>query len=86
MAHRVGLIPIKADPRLFKYHEKKEVDDGSGENQYNDEDSIKFKLHIRCTKKDSNAPSIINESHDEGKLYNNSNVLSGDLQWEPIGK
>jgi DNA-directed RNA polymerase I and III subunit RPAC1 len=29
LAHRVGLIPIKADPRLFKYHEKIENDDGT---------------------------------------------------------
>jgi len=28
---------------------------------------------------------IINSSLDENELYNNANVYSGDLEWEPIG-
>ena len=28
---------------------------------------------------------IINSSHDEDELYNNSTVYSGDLEWIPQG-
>ena len=28
---------------------------------------------------------IINSSHDENELYNNSNIYSGDLEWIPKG-
>jgi hypothetical protein len=28
---------------------------------------------------------ILTNTHDEEKLYNNSNVMSGDLVWIPIG-
>jgi DNA-directed RNA polymerase I and III subunit RPAC1 len=41
LAHRIGLVPILADPRLFEYHEKTE-----GEQVYTEEDSIHFKLHV----------------------------------------
>jgi len=88
LAHRVGLIPIKADPRLFDYHERKVVE---GEEhvdptlKYTADDCIKFKLHVRCTKKDPNAPMIINNTVDEDKFYNNANVYASHLKWEPMG-
>jgi DNA-directed RNA polymerase I and III subunit RPAC1 len=88
LAHRVGLIPIKADPRLFDYHERKGVE---GEEhvdptlKYTADDCIKFKLHVRCTKKDPNAPMIINNTVDEDKFYNNANVYASHLKWEPMG-
>lgn len=40
LAHRLGLIPIKVDPREFVF--KKEQDD------YNDKNSIKFTLRVQC--------------------------------------
>ena len=49
LAHRVGLIPIGVDPREFQFHEKT---DGEEQPKYTEEDSIHFKLHVRCTKKD----------------------------------
>lgn len=82
LAHRVGLIPIKADPRKFEYHQKPYEDE---EDKYTEEDSIQFKLHVVCTKKDPRAPMVINNTFDEEKLYNNSNVYSSDLKWVPIG-
>ena len=78
----MGLIPINADPRLFEFHETKNEDE---EPTYTENDCIKFKLHVKCTKKDQNAPMIINNTHDEDKLYNNSNVYSSHLEWIPIG-
>jgi len=82
LAHRMGLIPIRADPRLFEFHHKQNDannaagTDGIEDNTYTAEDSLRFKLHVKCTKKDPNAPMIINNTHDEDKLYNNANVLS----------
>ncbi|KAI5321339.1 PREDICTED: DNA-directed RNA [Prunus dulcis] len=39
LAHRLGLIPIKADPRLFEYAEN---------NTASEKNTIVFKLHVRC--------------------------------------
>lgn len=89
LAHRVGLIPIKADPRLFDNHKRLEQTDG-GEHidpttRYQENDCIKFKLHVRCTKKDPTAPMIVNNTVDEEKHYNNANVLASQLKWIPLG-
>jgi len=73
----MGLIPIYADPREFEFHQKAPADgDEEQGDQYNDNDSIRFKLHVRCTKKDPKAPMIINNTVDEDKFYNNANVYS----------
>ena len=85
LAHRVGLIPIQADPRMFQYHEKKEGDGSSSDGGYNENDSIKFKLHVQCHKRDPNAPTILNNTVDEEKLYENANIYSSHLEWVPIG-
>jgi len=77
LAHRMGLIPIKADARLFEHHNAKK--------EYNENDSLKFRLHKRCTKKVADAPTILNETHDDEQLYYNANVYSGDLEWIPMG-
>jgi DNA-directed RNA polymerase I and III subunit RPAC1 len=42
LAHRIGLVPIKADARKFEYHKKKE----DKEDSYTETDCIQFKLHI----------------------------------------
>lgn len=77
LAHRMGLIPILADANDFEYHE-------AGKD-HTELDSLKFKLHKVCTKKDPSAPMVLNNTHDEETLYNNSNVYSGDLEWIPQG-
>lgn len=75
LAHRVGLVPIKADAEDFEYH--------TPGKEYTENDSLKFRLHKVCSKKDPSAPMVIDNTHDEDKLYNNANVYSGDLQWVP---
>lgn len=77
LAHRVGLIPLAADGRDFEYHK--------AGTEYTPKDSIKFRLHKKCTKKDPKAPAILNNTHDEEKLYNHANVYSGDLEFVPQG-
>ena len=63
-------------------HEKSEDPE---DDKYTEEDSVVFKLHIVCSKRDPKAPMVINPGVDEEKIYKNSNVLSGDLKWVPIG-
>ena len=89
LAHRVGLVPIKADPREFEYHPQPtqaEIEEGVDPTlKYTENDCIKFKLHVRCTKKDPSVPMIINNTADEDKYYNNANVYASHLQWVPLG-
>ncbi|RDX83151.1 DNA-directed RNA polymerases I and III subunit RPAC1 [Mucuna pruriens] len=41
LSHRLGLVPIHADPRLFEYP------DNAGDEK-NEKNTIVFKLHVRC--------------------------------------
>ena len=47
LCHRLGLVPLKIDPRLIKWRENKEKLDPL------EEDTVVFDLHIRCTKNPS---------------------------------
>lgn len=89
LAHRVGLIPIKADPRNFENHKRLDQSDLTEPidptTRYGENDCIKFKLHVRCTKKDPDAPMIVNNTVDEEKFYNHPNVYASDLEWIPLG-
>ena len=79
LAHRIGLVPIKVDPRLFEMKDPA-VD-------YDETNSLRFKLHVLCTKKDPTmlTPLNINDVEEEERIFNHSNVYSGDLVWMPIG-
>lgn len=77
LAHRLGLVPIAIDPRAFEFKQEGKP--------YNSENSIRFKLHVKCTKKVPGAPVILNNTEDEEKHFNHPNVYSGDLVWVPIG-
>lgn len=44
LAHRLGLIPIAVDPRLFDFKT-------SAQKPYDSTNSLRFKLHVVCTKK-----------------------------------
>jgi DNA-directed RNA polymerases I and III subunit RPAC1 len=79
LAHRMGLVPIMADPHAFEF---KPLD-----KPYDESNSLRFKLHAICTKKDPRKPTPlnINDVEEEEKIFNNSNVYSGQLEWVPIG-
>lgn len=75
LAHRLGLIPLKADPRLFEY----KLDDNNDEGT--DQDTLEFKLKVKCTRrKDAKDTSCFDS------LYENHNVYSGQIKWVPKGK
>lgn len=63
LAHRLGLIPIFAEPEKFKYK--------IPEDSHNGENSILFKLHVKCTRL-------------QDKSIQNENVYSRDLIWSPL--
>ncbi|XP_057656634.1 DNA-directed RNA polymerases I and III subunit RPAC1 [Diorhabda carinulata] len=75
LAHRLGLIPLKADPRLFEYK------DASSTNTEND--SLEFELKIKCS---YNKESNKKESSRVEDMYKNNNVYSKHIKWIPIGE
>ena len=90
LAHRLGLIPIRADARVFQFR----GDPPDDPNEYN---VISFRLQVKCTKQRSSgaspgpavvgcAPSTAGSgtSSDAGLL--GSRVTSGDLEWIPQGE
>ncbi|KAI9477743.1 MAG: DNA-directed RNA polymerase [Benjaminiella poitrasii] len=72
VAHRLGLIPIKADPKEFEYM----TDSGP-----TDLNTLVFRLKKKC---EFNPDAAADET-DPQKKYINSYVYSGDLVWEPKG-
>ncbi|XP_029376999.1 DNA-directed RNA polymerases I and III subunit RPAC1 isoform X2 [Echeneis naucrates] len=74
LAHRLGLIPIKADPRLFEY--KNTAAEGGSEI-----DTIQMQLKIKCSRN----PTASKDSSDPRELYLNHIVYSRDIKWIPIG-
>ena len=79
LAHRIGLVPIMVDPALFEFK--------AADKAYDDTNSLRFKLHVECSKKDPKmqTPLNINDVEEEERIFNHSNVYSGDLEWIPIG-
>eukprot|EP00128_Syssomonas_multiformis_P006627 Colp12_sorted_trinity150504_noHs@34397 len=73
LAHRLGLIPIYADPRKFEY---------KGTDNATDLNTVVFKLNVKC-ERNPNAPD---NATDPEEMYLNSKVYSGDLVWEPQGE
>ncbi|KAI7864120.1 DNA-directed RNA polymerase [Spinellus fusiger] len=73
LAHRLGLIPILADPFTFDY---KTEEDGP-----TDLNTVVFKLKAKCERN----PNAAADETDPLKIYNNANVYSSDLIWEPKG-
>jgi len=72
LAHRLGLIPIKADPRLFEYKPKDAETSSS-------DDTLKFSLKVKCTRNPGCA-----DATDPKVLFKNHKVYTDSIQWEPI--
>lgn len=77
LAHRLGLIPLRADPRLFEYPSSTAKD----QDEVSDQDTLRYELKISCTW-NSQAPKDSRRTND---MYRNSNVYSRDIKWVPIG-
>lgn len=71
LAHRLGLIPLKANPDAFKF--KANPDDEPTE-----EDTLEYELKVKCK-------VAKNGSKEDKASYIDSKVLSGHIKWLPIG-
>ncbi|KAK4275292.1 hypothetical protein QN277_018403 [Acacia crassicarpa] len=70
LSHRLGLIPIKADPRLFEYPE-------NAGNDKNEKNTIVFKLHVQCEK---GHPRITVKSNELKWLPDGSELPAEDVK------
>ncbi|KAJ4952947.1 hypothetical protein NE237_029779 [Protea cynaroides] len=64
LAHRLGLVPIKVDPRLFEYFSENDAP--------NEKNTIVFKLHVQCKRGD---PRITVKTDELKWLPNGSQFL-----------
>ena len=80
LCHRLGLLPVLADPDHFISKEASE--------EFNEMNSIKFKIHVKCQRK----AQYKNFKHDQlidmkpEDYLDNSTVYSSDLHWVPLGE
>jgi DNA-directed RNA polymerase I and III subunit RPAC1 len=79
LAHRLGLLPIMADPDYFVSKEANE--------EFDESNSIKFSLHVKCERK----PEYKNKKYDQLQHLSpeeyliNSTVYASDMKWHPMG-
>lgn len=64
LAHRLGLIPIKVDPRLFEYKSENDV--------ANEKNTIVFKLNVICTRQEGRVKNATVKSDQLQWLPNGS--------------
>ncbi|WWD04850.1 hypothetical protein V865_002921 [Kwoniella europaea PYCC6329] len=74
LCHRVGLVPLKIDPRSLKYRP-------SPHSAPHETDTIVFDLSVRCDR----GPGVDKSEKDPKKLYYDSNVYTGMMKWSPSG-
>lgn len=88
LAHRLGLVPLKADARLFNYHRPVKREDATDSNvttlyeeqseaNFPEDEALQFDLRIKYSKK--------REQTGEN-FVNTGIVLSKHLKWVPIGE
>ncbi|XP_028514803.1 DNA-directed RNA polymerases I and III subunit RPAC1 [Exaiptasia diaphana] len=75
LAHRLGLIPIFADPREFSFPKE-------GDTDVKDDTTLIFDLKVKCIK-NKNAPK---DATDPDELYINSKVTTEHLKWIPTSQ
>ncbi|XP_011860006.1 PREDICTED: DNA-directed RNA polymerases I and III subunit RPAC1 [Vollenhovia emeryi] len=78
LAHRLGLVPLGADPRLFEYP----PNNGRADDEVSDQDTLRYELKVTC----STNPQAPKNSRLPDDMYRNSKVLSKDIKWVPIGR
>ncbi|CAG0922339.1 unnamed protein product [Notodromas monacha] len=79
LAHRLGLLPLKADPKFFQTKVPPPPD--SDQIEVNENDSLEFELKIKC----SLNPKATKDMTDPDDIYLNHIVKTSDVKWLPIG-
>eukprot|EP00731_Ephydatia_muelleri_P027482 Em0019g355a len=80
LAHRLGLIPINADPRKFKTLSPMQMGENWPETPSADH-MIEFTLKVKC----SHNAHALKGSRDPEQLYSDSQVTTSAFKWVPIG-
>ncbi|MFH4978130.1 hypothetical protein AB6A40_004839 [Gnathostoma spinigerum] len=86
LCHRLGLLPIKADPRLFDWPLKKVVGVNEEGTDCDEEPTgdpkreLIFRLNIKCTRNQGIGKLVTNPK----LLYENSFVYTNSFEWVPI--
>ncbi|XP_034101495.1 DNA-directed RNA polymerases I and III subunit RPAC1 [Drosophila sulfurigaster albostrigata] len=76
LAHRMGLLPLKADPRLFAYRTEESTEQGT------EQDTLEYELKVKCTRR----KDATKDQSNFDDIYKNHKVYSGHLKWLPKGK
>lgn len=76
LAHRIGLIPLHADPRKFDFATSQESTDVN---------TIVFELHEKCLPKKVAGGAAAAKNLDPKEKYENSTVYSSSIKWVPQG-
>lgn len=79
LAHRLGLVPIKVDPRKVK---SKPPIGEDGVEVANDENTLVFELFVECERR----KDARRDETDPEKLYVNSSVYSKEIAWTSKGR
>ena len=85
LSHRLGLIPLRADPRKFEwYKEEKSEEDKLKESSHpssygNAKNALEFELKVRC----KNNPEAGKTADDPEDLYIDHKVMTSHIKWIP---
>ena len=89
LAHRLGLIPLRADPRKFDWYreEATELKDKDGAQDINKSPSaygnskncLEFELKVKCKKN----PNASKSSSDADDMYIDHKVYTKHMKWLP---
>ncbi|BFZ62005.1 DNA-directed RNA polymerase core subunit rpc40 [Saitoella coloradoensis] len=79
LAHRLGLIPIRAHPDRFAWFQKPAEGE---EPNHTDYDTVVLTLDQKCERN----PDAAEGEKDPLKAYTGAHVYSRDLQWQPKGQ
>ncbi|KAK9454888.1 DNA-directed RNA polymerase [Dipodascopsis uninucleata] len=77
LAHRLGLIPLKANPDYLRWFKKDDPDF-----EPTDYDTVVLHLQVKC----ENNPKARSQSTDPKELYINSHVYASAIEYEPQGR
>ena len=74
LAHRLGLLPLRADPRLFSTL-------AASDYVPNESNTLVFTLDVTCTRTANTSDTAVND-----EKYTNSLVTTADIKWQPQGR
>ncbi|VDN53452.1 unnamed protein product, partial [Dracunculus medinensis] len=86
LCHRLGLLPVNADPRMFDFPSEKSAStnelgtDCDEEPAGDPKRNLIFEINVKCTRK-RNCPTIATEPI---LIYDNSVVYTNSFKWVPI--